>query len=78
MKPKAEVSYLLLFVAFIFKYTHLITLILLYWVGFDAANLLHLVLIIAFLVFYAFGSTIIFKQRIKANGKTTQMITTFT
>lgn len=61
LKPKSEVSYLLLMVAFIFRYTHLITLILLYWVGFDAANLLHLFLIIAFLVFYAYGSTFIVK-----------------
>lgn len=57
---------------------YLITLILLYWVGFDAPNLLHLILIIMFLVFYAFGSTLQVKEKVKSNGEPTQVITTFT
>lgn len=50
-----EVSYWKIFIAFVFKYTYLITLILMFVVGFSEVNLIHLGFSLLFLIFFAVG-----------------------
>lgn len=56
---KPKVSILVLMLAFIFRYTYLLTILALFFMGFSVVNLMNLVYVIMFLVFFSSGDNMI-------------------
>ncbi|KAL4461027.1 hypothetical protein ABPG74_016499 [Tetrahymena malaccensis] len=60
------VSLITIFFAFILKYSQTLALFLLYWIGFYTINIIHLLLVVLFLIFFQNSLKTI---KIKKNGK---------
>ncbi|KAL4506950.1 hypothetical protein ABPG72_001371 [Tetrahymena utriculariae] len=60
------VSLMTIFFAFILKYSQTLALFLLYWIGFYTINIIHLLLVVLFLIFFQNSLKTI---KIKKNGK---------
>lgn len=58
-KKTVEASYWKILLAFIFKYTSLVTLIIMFMLGFSSVNIIHLGFSLLFLVFFALGEQLI-------------------
>lgn len=79
-KKKSKVQQLCsvwrLILAFFFRYTYLITLIIMFIVGFSSVNLVHLGFSLLFLVFFALGEQLLVEVIMK-DGKEIKVVGTF-
>ncbi|KAL4474993.1 hypothetical protein ABPG74_001689 [Tetrahymena malaccensis] len=65
-----EVSYFVIFQAFILKYSYLVALFMLYWISFYAVNLAHVILVGLFLIFFSnMNTTIQIPRKSKSDSK---------
>ncbi|KAL4512199.1 hypothetical protein ABPG72_005201 [Tetrahymena utriculariae] len=65
-----EVSFFVIFQAFILKYSYLLALFLIYWISFYAVNLAHVILVGLFLIFFSnMNTTIQIPRKSKSESK---------
>lgn len=60
---KPELSFWVFAVAFIFRYTYLLTILGLFFMGFSVVNVINLIYVIMFLVFFSSGENILVDKK---------------
>ena len=67
-KAKRKPSLWIFILAGIYRYTYLLTILAIFFLGFSDVNLLNLIYVVLFLVFFSLGENVIMEKKMK-NGK---------
>ena len=66
-----------LVVAYFFRYSYMLTLIAMFFLGFSKPTFMNIILVALFLVFFSKGDNLIITKKVKANGAEKMTLTTF-